>query len=114
MTYYFDAIQKALPQLRRPVELDEFAASEKIRRGAAADRLLKDDDLSEAFTDVNRVYMDAWAQSDALDVETRERAWIATRLLADLRNALLSRVRDGKAAQKQLEQAARGASAFST
>lgn len=111
MTMY-NAIQKMLPQLRRPVELDEYAAAEKTRRGAAAERLLKDEDLSEAFADVNRVYMDAWAQSDALDIETRERAWIATRLLADLRNALISRVREGKAATKQLEQAARSASAF--
>lgn len=111
---YLNAIQKVLPALRKPVELDEFAAAEQIRRGAAADRLLKDEDLSEAFAAVNRVYMDAWTQSGALDVETRERAWIATRLLADLRNALISRVRDGKAAQKQLEQAARSASAFSS
>lgn len=107
------SVKDYLPQLRKPTELDEFAAAEKTRRGAAAERLLKDQDLAEAFADVERVYMDAWAHSAALDIETRERAWIATRLLADVRNALITRIRDGKAAQKQLEQAARGASAFS-
>lgn len=93
--------------LRKPVEPDEQKAAEAARRGEAADRLLKDADLAEAFADVTSVYMDAWKNSDALDVELRERAWIATRLLVDLRSLLIARVREGQAARKRIEGAAR-------
>lgn len=88
--------------LRKPVELDEWKLSAQRARGEAADRLLKDEFLTEAFEAVETVYMDAWRGSAALDIDTRERAWTSVQLLGDLRNQLLHVVRTGEIAGKQL------------
>lgn len=92
--------------LRKPTEPDEHALAVARSRGEHAKQLLADELLTEAFERVERVYMDAWKTSDALDIDRRERAWTAVGLLADVRNALITMVRDGDAATKKVKQLA--------
>lgn len=88
--------------LRKPVEVDEVALAQAAQRGARAEALLRDEELMQAFTDVESVYLNSWRSSGALEVDLRERSWTAVQLLADLRNALLARVRDGAVANEKL------------
>lgn len=93
--------------LRRPKQLDEAALHRKIERGQRAEHLAQDEALAAAFKEVEEVYVTKWQSSDALDVELRERAWIATRLLSDLRAQILHTVREGAAAREMIEKALR-------
>lgn len=88
--------------LRKPAEPDEHALAVARHRGEQAEQLLKHELLAEAFTKVEAVYMDAWRNSDSLDIDRRERAWVAVGLLADLKNALVAVVREGEAATKKV------------
>lgn len=89
-------------QLRKALEPDEQALARARYRGERAEALLNDELLKEAFERVEAVYMSTWRNSDALDVEIRERAWQAVGLLSDLRNILISVVREGEAATKKV------------
>jgi hypothetical protein len=42
-----------------------------------------------------------------LDIEKRERCWQAVQLLNDIKNQIISAVRDGEAAARKLEQSSR-------
>lgn len=88
--------------LRKRTEIDPHKAEQQRARGEAADRLLNDELLSDAFQRVEQVYLDAWRRSDALDFEMRELSWKAVQLLADLRNQLMSEVRTGELASRHL------------
>jgi len=85
--------------------LDEEAR--RIGRANRAEALLNDEMFQEAFEAVESVYEAAWRTSDAYDYEQRERAYVAVKLLDDLKNLLLGYVRDGEIAQKQLERSMR-------
>ena len=95
--------QKLVSTLRKPVRVDEFKLREAARRGSAADELARNEAFSEAFDTVRGFYMDAWRNSDALDVEVRERCHVAVCLLDDLKTQIISTVRDGAAARETLE-----------
>lgn len=88
--------------LRKEKKPDEQALRKQRERGEAAQRLMKDELLAEAFAEVERVYLTAWRNSGALDIEMRERAHIAVNLLDDVKNHLFSVVRDGIAAANRL------------
>lgn len=96
-----------LMQLRKPRQIDEAQARQHRERGAKAEALLRDDAFTSAFREVAQVYESAWRNTAPLDVETRERAWVALRLLDDLRNQLISTVRDGVVAQREIEKSLR-------
>lgn len=89
--------------LRMPVKIDEAVEYAARERGAAAEQLLKNEAFTEALADVEKVYLGAWRNSSALDVDLRERAHIAVSLLADIKNVLIARVHDGKIAQKRIQ-----------
>lgn len=88
--------------LRRPVEVDELELARAAERGARAEALLRDEELTDAFQHVESVYLNAWRTSGALDVDLRERSWTAVQLLSDLRNVLIQRVREGSVANGKL------------
>jgi hypothetical protein len=91
--------------LRKPKEINEAEARLAAERGAHAERLARDEALALAFRQVEDAYMDAWKNAGPLDIEIRERAWVATKLLDDLRGQILATVRNGQAAQKLIEKA---------
>jgi hypothetical protein len=93
--------------LRKPKEIDEVAIARAIERGERAEALAKDDAFTAAVAQVEGFYVDAWRKSDPLDVDARERAWIATKLLEDIRASIIATVREGVVAQKQLEKSLR-------
>jgi hypothetical protein len=97
-----------LMQLRKPKELDEIENARRRERGAKAEALLRDEALQDAFKALDEAYTKIWRTSvDPEDVGTRERAWAFSKVLDDLRNHLLSVVRDGAVAQRELEKSLR-------
>lgn len=90
-------------RLRKPVEIDEFKAREAMRRANKAKHLLEDEDLKTAFEMVEGVYMHAWRNSDATEIEKREHCHMAVNLLADLRKYLIACVENGDAARREME-----------
>lgn len=95
--------QKLVATLRRPMRVDEFKVREAAARGARAEELMRNEAFTEAFEQVRDVYMDAWRNSDSLDVERRERCHVAVCLLDDIKNQILSTVRNGAAARETLD-----------
>jgi predicted Zn-dependent protease len=93
--------------LRKPKEIDEVAIARAIERAERAEALARDDAFTDAVQKVEGFYIEAWRKSDPLDVEARERAWIATKLLEDIRASIIATVREGVVAQKQLEKSLR-------
>lgn len=91
--------------LRKPKEIDEVKLRLAAERGDRAERLAKDEAFTDALREVEAVYMEVWRSSDPLDVDRRERAWIATKLLEDIRGQIIATVREGVAARKQIERA---------
>lgn len=91
--------------LRKPKEVDEVAARRAVERGQAAERLGRDEAFSDALDQIEAVYMNAWKNADPFDVESRERAWVAVKLLGDIRGQILATVHNGVAAQKLIEKA---------
>ena len=103
---YEEMIRKVLPRFRKPVEVDQVALAEAMRRGARAKQLLDDEDLKQAFTMVEAVYMHVWKTTDAMDVERRERCHDIVTALGDVKKYLISCVETGDAARGKLESAA--------
>lgn len=93
--------------LRKLREPDIAAEQERIRLAQQAEFLMQDEAFQRAFDVVGSVYRAAWENSDMLDIEKRERCWQAVQLLSDIKNQLISAVRDGEAAQRRLEKAIR-------
>jgi hypothetical protein len=96
-----------LSLLRKPKEIDEQKLHEAVDRARRAEALARDEAFSDAVAKVEAAYMQAWETSEPFDTEKRERAWIAKQLLNDIRGQILATVREGVAAQKQIERALR-------
>lgn len=94
-----------LGMLRKPKEIDEHKLRLAAERGDRAERLAKDEAFTDALREVETVYMEAWRTAGPLDTEVRERAWIAVKLLDDIRGQILATVREGVAARKQIDRA---------
>jgi len=94
---------KILNMLRKPRQIDPEEEHQRIVRGERAEALLRDDAFREALESIEAVYMGAWRNSEAIDVERRERAHIAVCLLDDLRNLLIDYVRQGAVAREIVE-----------
>ena len=85
-----------------PSEINEAAERAALERGNQATALMENEAFKEALEDVEKVYIAAWRNSNALDVELRERAHMCVGLLADIRNVLVGRIRAGKQASEKL------------
>lgn len=97
----------SMMQLRTPRSVDEGKLLEQRERGAKAEALLRDEALQDAFKALDEAYNRIWRTTGPDEYETRERAWVSIKLLDDLRNHLLSTVRDGAAAQGIIEKTLR-------
>lgn len=91
--------------LRKPKEIDEIKLRQAAERGDRAARLAQDEAFTDALREVEAVYMEAWRTASPLDVEIRERAWVAVKLLEDIRGQIIATVREGVAARKQIDRA---------
>lgn len=96
--------QKLIATLRKPARVDPVRLQMESERGARADALLRDEAFNEALDEIRAVYMSAWRNSDALDVEARERCHVAVCLLDDIKAQLVSTVRNGTAAREKISQ----------
>lgn len=90
-------------QLRRPRSVDETKLVEQRENGRQAEELLRNEALQRAFTTLDESYQRIWRSTSAEDIDTRERAWLTLKVLDDVRNLLISTVRDGAVAQRELE-----------
>jgi hypothetical protein len=97
------AVREMFYGLRRPRQLNEGKLHDQRVRGERAEALLRDEVFIEALKSIEETYMTAWRKSEGLDVDRRERAHVAVCLLDDIRNQILSYVRDGAVAREQLE-----------
>ncbi len=86
-------------------------SEDKIRsdavKGARANALLNDETLTEAFTSIEREYLDFWKATPARDTDARERLWQAVQIIGKVRTNLASMVANGQLAQAELEQITR-------
>lgn len=70
-------------------------------RGNAAHQELKV--TGDAFVNLKKRYVDAWAASDPRDTAGREKLWVATTILSAVESQLRQYVADGKVADKELD-----------
>jgi hypothetical protein len=94
--------EKLRTYLRKPVEIDEGALRARSARANSAEELQRNTAFTESLAEIEAFYLNAWRSSTLDQVELRERAHIAVSLIDDLRNCVLSRVRDGELARASL------------
>ena len=73
----------------------------RISKGNAAERLLNDPIISEAFEKLETKYNSAWISSGLDDCQKRETLYLSIRALGELRLELESMINTGKIAQKE-------------
>lgn len=77
---------------------DDLRDVDTIDRGARAERLLKDELLTESIAQVKAAIAEKWAASPVRDNEGREYLFLMSKALNDVVGALEQAVRDGKVA----------------
>ena len=82
--------------------MNEHKLQDAVTRGARADLLLNDELLKEAFTQIERDYIDVWRRSSPRDTDDRERLWQAVNIVGKVRDHLVKVMNDGKLAQREL------------
>jgi hypothetical protein len=78
-----------------------------VDRGIAADRLLKDPMLNEAFALVRSAILEKWEATPLRDKEGAHELKLMLKLLGDVRANLEQALADGKLAAEELKQQAR-------
>lgn len=78
--------------------------TDAIRDGQEAERLLGHPLLLQAFELIEKDIQDQWLNSQARDVDGREKLYLMTKLLHRLRGQLHSVVENGQIVQRTLEQ----------
>lgn len=73
-------------------------------RGARAEELLRSELVTEAFDQLETVYVEAWKSTKPLDTEARERLWQAYQIVGKVRSHLIGVAEDGKLAQAELNE----------
>lgn len=86
---------------------DESALDTDLRKGRAAERLLAEPVLVEAFDTLAAEYMKKWKATITRDTESRERLWMAIRVLDEVRTHLSHLAAGGKMAQAEIDQVAK-------
>jgi hypothetical protein len=77
-------------------------------RAARAKALLEDELIIEAFDTITRSYLDAWHSTGLDEQDKRERLWQAVRVTGEVKKHLKTVVSDGKLAQREIDDLARG------
>lgn len=81
-----------------------MSLQDDVDRGSKAERLLKDDTLTKAFSDVAAAIHTKWEQAPIRDVEGQHELKLMLRLLGDVRANLERALQDGKMAAQELQQ----------
>jgi succinate dehydrogenase/fumarate reductase flavoprotein subunit len=84
----------------------EHKLSADVARRAHAEALLQNEILQEAFVQLEERYIEEWRVSQFRDTDARERLWQAVNILRKVKDHLAKIVRDGKLAQREIEQLA--------
>src|SRR5215470_8430256 len=82
---------------------DEIKLNADAARGAQAEALLRNELLQEAFTGLEKQFIDAWRLTQVRDTDARERLWQAVNVVGKVQDALKTHVNNGKLAQRHLE-----------
>jgi hypothetical protein len=82
----------------------EIKLNADLARRAAAEALLQNDILQEAFARLEDRYIEEWRVSQFRDTDARERLWQAVNVLRKVKDHLAKLVADGKLAQREIEQ----------
>jgi hypothetical protein len=85
---------------------DEIKLNADLARRSRAEALLQDELLQEAFLRLEGRYIEEWRVSQFRDTDARERLWQAVNILGKIRDHLAKIVRDGKLAQREIDQLA--------
>ncbi len=73
----------------------------RISKGNAAEKLLNDPIISEAFEKLETKYNSAWISSSLEDSQKRETLYLSLRALGELKLELESMINTGKIAQRE-------------
>ena len=87
---------------------DEIKLNADATRGAQAEALLNNELLQQAFLGLELSFYDGWRLTEARDTEARERLWQAINIVGKVKDALTKHIIDGKLAQRQLDDIAKG------
>ena len=86
-----------------------MSPQQQATRGDAAERLLKDELLLEAFSTLEQEYTHLWKQTKPSDEAAREKLWLSLRQLELVKAQLQSVVQTGKVAKATIAQRAKAA-----
>ena len=84
--------------------IDEIKLTEAMGRAAQAEALGRNELLQEAFTLLEKRYVDEWRVTNFRDTDARERLWQAVNIVGKVRDHLAGAVANGRLAQRELEQ----------
>src|SRR5258708_38192258 len=87
-----------------PIMSGEARLNADLARRAAAEALLQNDILQEAFVRLEERYIEEWRVAQFRDTDARERLWQAVNVLRKVRDHLARLVADGKLAQREIDQ----------
>jgi hypothetical protein len=88
-----------------PMGLDtEIKLNADLARRARAEALLENELLREAFLRLEERYVEEWRVCQFRDTDARERLWQAVNILGKVKDHLAKIVRDGKLAQREIDQ----------
>ena len=81
---------------------DDDKIEAAINRGQAAEHLLRNELIAQAFDRLKADYIAAWQLTDVRDVMAREKLWQAVNIVGKVREHLGKVVAGGKLAQAEL------------
>jgi hypothetical protein len=84
----------------------EIKLTADLARRARAEALIGDQLLQEAFARLEERYIEEWRVAQFRDTDARERLWQAVNILHKVKDHLAKIVRDGKLAQREIDQLA--------
>jgi hypothetical protein len=88
---------------------NEHALIRATNKAAQADRLLRDETLTDAFKGLEDAYLKAWRNTGVDDVAAREKLFLAINIVGKVRDHLGNLVTNGKLAKAELDEIARTA-----
>ena len=88
---------------------NEHALIRATNKAAHADRLLRDETLTDAFKGLEDSYLKAWRNTGVDDVAAREKLFLAINIVGKVRDHLGNLVTNGKLAKAEMDEIARSA-----
>lgn len=81
---------------------DETVLAEQTLRGESARQILENPVFNEAFEDIRQFFIESWQETRGDETEKRENAYIALRLLQNLKEQFEQKIANGEFARKKL------------